>query len=349
MHQRHVLFVSCVRVCLRPRVFLAVVVGAAASLFPVRQVAHAQQPAAACDGLVPTAVGGPKPPDRVVALRWLGTANYELAYRNTVVLLDAYYDRGPRNRPIGITPDAVSHADVIFIGHAHFDHISDAASIALKTRALVVGAPQSIKVVLASGVPPSQTRVVTGKGGEVLQFDGFTVEPILAHHSVLSPLVIAKFHDAIATVLGAPTPADSAAEAAIIARGSFDPSISTEGTIAYLFTFDGGFRLIFLDSAGPITDAERDVMARIGRTDVAIVAYAGQYVAQAQVAATLPLVKLFKSDLYLPAHHDEIAGFGLDLGLEPLFMAIREQLPGTKTIAPLYLSPVCVNADRRAH
>lgn len=312
-------------------------------------VAHAQHPAAACDGLVPTAVGGPKPPEQVVVLRWLGTANYELAYRNTVVLLDAYYDRGPRNRPIGITPDAVTHADVIFIGHAHFDHISDAASIALKTRALVVGAPQSIRVVLASGVPTGGTRVVTGKGGEILHFDGFTVEPILAHHSVLSPPVLTKFREAIATVLAPPTPADSAAEAAVIARGSFDPAISTEGTIAYLFTFDGGFRLIYLDSAGPITDAEREVMARIGRSDVAIVAYQGQYVAQAQVAATLPLVKLFKPDLYLPAHHDEIAGLFLDLGLEPLFMAIREQLPGTKMVAPLYLSPVCVNVDRRAH
>ncbi len=347
MHQRHLLFICCVRVCLRRRVFAAVV-GAAATLFPVRQVAHAQNPAAACDGLVPTAVGGPKPPDRIVVLRWLGTANYELAFRNTVVLLDAYYNRGPRNRPTGITPDAVTHADVIFIGHAHFDHISDAASIALKTRALVVGAPQSIQVVLASGVPPSRTRVVTGKGGEVLQFDGFTVEPILAHHSVLSPPVLAKFRDAIATVLALPTPADSAAETAIIARGSSDPAISAEGTIAYLFTFDGGFRLIYLDSAGPITDAERDVMARVGRSDVAIVAYQGQYVAQSQVAATLPLVKLFKPDLYLPAHHDEIAGLFLDLGLEPLFMAIREQLPGTKMVAPLYLSPVCVNVDGHA-
>lgn len=349
MHQRHLLLVCCVRVCLRSRVFMAAVVGAVASLFPMWQVAHAQRGATACDGLVPAAVGGPKPPDRVVVLRWLGTANYELAYRNTVVLLDAYYDRGPRNRRIGITPDAVTHADVIFIGHAHFDHISDASSIALKTRALVVGAPQSIQVVLASGVPASRTRVVTGKGGEVLQFDGFTVEPILAHHSLLSPPVLAKFRDAIATALGPLTPADSAAEAVVMARGSFDPAISDEGTIAYLFTFDGGFRLIYLDSAGPITDAERGVMARIGRSDVAIVAYQGQYVAEAQVAATLPLVKLFKPDLYLPSHHDEIAGLFLDLGLEPLFMAIREQLPGTKMVAPLYLSPVCVNVERRAH
>jgi L-ascorbate metabolism protein UlaG (beta-lactamase superfamily) len=296
---------------------------------------------AVCSNLVPAAVGGPTSPASVIQLRWLGTANYELVYGKTVVLLDAYYDRGPRNRPIGLRPDAITRADLILVGHAHFDHISDAAAVAIKTGSLVVGAPLSIKVVRDLGVPSVQTRLVTGRGGELLRFEGFTVQPILARHSVLAPAVLAKFRAAIREVIGPPTAADSLAEAAIRRRGSPDPGVETEGTIAYLFTFDTGFRLLFLDSAGPITDEERAVMAKIGRTDVAIVAYQGQYVARAQIAVTLPLLQLFRPETYIPAHHDEIAGLFLDLGLEPLFLAIREQLPGTKTISPLYLTPMC--------
>ena len=36
--------------------------------------------APACRSLVPTAVGGPKPPDGMLTIRWLGTTNYEIAY-----------------------------------------------------------------------------------------------------------------------------------------------------------------------------------------------------------------------------------------------------------------------------
>ena len=134
------------------------------------------------------------------------------------------------------------------------------------------------------------------------------------------------------------------AETAIVRRGTFDPKVITEGTIAYLFTFDNSFRLIFRDSAGPITDAERAVMARIGgKTDVAIVAYMGQYLAERQMASTLPIVQLYQPRLYLPAHHDARAGVFMDIGLEPLFTAIRDQMPGTSYLSPLYREPVCLD------
>jgi hypothetical protein len=183
-----------------------------------------------CSSLVPATVGGPPPPASIIQLRWLGTANYELAHGRTVVLLDAYYNRGPRNRPIGLLPDAITRADIIFIGHAHFDHISDAAAVALKTGALVVGARLSIQVVRDLGVPSSQTRVVSGRGGELLRFDGFTVEPIRAHHSVLAPAVLAKFRAAITEVIGSPT-ADTRAPSRFPAYNSVTGSRSITSRI----------------------------------------------------------------------------------------------------------------------
>jgi L-ascorbate metabolism protein UlaG (beta-lactamase superfamily) len=262
-----------------------------------------------------------------------------------VILLDAYYDRGPRNRPIGITAAAVTHADAILIGHGHFDHVSDAAVIARKTGAPVIGAEQSIGFLRSLGVPARQLRFVTGRGGEVLRFKGFTVEPILARHSILAGPVVAKFREAIAAVLGPPSDAEREAEIAIRARQSGDTTLETAGTLAYLFTFANEFRLIFLDTAGPITAEERALMKRIGQTDVAIVAYQGQYLARAQIANTLPLIKLFNPAIYLPSHHDEIAGLFPDLGIEPLFMALRDEMPQTSTIAPLYRSPICLELN----
>jgi L-ascorbate metabolism protein UlaG (beta-lactamase superfamily) len=299
----------------------------------------------ACRSRTPAAIGGPMPPEGILAIRWLGTTNFELAYRGAVVLLDAYYDRGPRNRPIGFAPRDVKHADEIFVGHAHFDHMADAASVGTQTGAAVVGAPTVTETAISLGLPAKQA--VTVRGGEVLKYKGFTVEAILARHSTLAPEVLDAFRKAIAAAAGAPTSEEAAAEAAILKRGTFDPKVITEGTIAYLFTFDSGFRLIFRNSAGPITDAERAAIKRVGgKTDVAIVGYIGQYVARRQIAATLPIIQLYNPRLYLPAHHDEIAGTFVDIGLEPLFMAIEEQLPGTSFLSPLYREPVCVDVRK---
>jgi L-ascorbate metabolism protein UlaG (beta-lactamase superfamily) len=312
------------------------------------QMAHTT--ADGCSDLTPALIGGPVPASASrLTIRWLGCTNYELAYRSQVILLDTYYDRGPRNRSIGFTAEQVRRANAIFIGHGHGDHMSDAVQVAAQTGARVIGAPVTMDRAFSGGLPSSQGVTVTGRGGELLRFNGFTVEPILARHSTLSPTVLAAFRNAITTVIGSPTPEVAAIEAAIFAKGTSDPRVITEGTIAYLFTFDSGFKLIYRNSAGPITEFEREAMARVGRTDVAIVAYIGQYVAEAQIAVTLPLIELYNPDVFLPAHHDEIAGTFLDIGTEPLFMAIRDTRPTTTSIAPLYRTPVCLNVAARRH
>jgi hypothetical protein len=129
------------------------------------------------------------------------------------------------------------------------------------------------------------------------------------------PVALKVLHPDLAHALGP----EAAAEAAIKFRGSDDPTVGSEGTLAYLLTFDTGFRLIWLDSAGPITEEERGLMARVGQTDVAIVAYQGQYLAERQVAATLPLVKLFQPGLYLPAQMRLAAALGQDRSAAEIF------------------------------
>jgi hypothetical protein len=143
------------------------------------------------------------------------------------------------------------------------------------------------------------------------------------------------------------TPQDLAAENAIRAKGSFAPEVITEGTIAYAFTFDTGFKLLWLDSAGPVTDGDRALAQRLGPVDIAIIAYQGHPVAETQVPVTLELVKLFRPHTFLPSHHDEIFGAFVDLGVEPLFEAVQEALPGTRTIAPLHRRAMCFDIRKK--
>jgi hypothetical protein len=303
------------------------------------------QPADACKSLIPAAMGGPMPGDKnTIALRWLSTSNYELAFRDQVILLDAYFDQGPRSRPTGIVPGEVKKTDAIFIGHPHFDHISDVGPIAQRTNARVIGAPITIDTAYKLGVPQGRGTAVAG--GETLKFDGFTVDAALAQHSTLKSEVLqtlGKLYDADA---GPATPEQAAAEAAIRAKGTFDPSVITKGTIAYGFTFDTGFKLLWLDSAGPITDGVRALAAKLAPVDIAIVGYQGHPVAQVQVPVTLEIVKLFKPRTYMPAHHDQIYGTFVDLGVEPLFEAIEDALPGTRTIAPLHRRATCFDISK---
>lgn len=305
---------------------------------------------AACQSLTPAATGGPMPKDStVVVLRWLGTSSHELAFRDMVILLDAYYDRPPRARPLGFKREDIKRANAIFIGHGHSDHMADAPYVAARTGATVTGGPPTIEQARLMGLPEKQAITVTG--GEVQKFDGFTVKAILAHHALRDPQFLEKVRGAVAAMndaaFGEPTEVDKQYAQQIRGRGTSDPRVVTEGTIAYLFTFGNGFRLLWLDSAGPITEGERKVMQRIGTTDVALVAYQGHYVPARQIEATLPLVKLFHPGVFIPTHHDAGTTSHVDMAGYPLFMAIRHELPETRSISPLYRTPVCFNTETK--
>ncbi len=330
------------RQCAVLKVVAAAVAGFAAC-------AHAQaagQDADACRSLLPSAMGGPllRDPGKIM-LRWLSTSNYELVYRGQVFLLDAYFDRGPRNRPTGIVPSEVKQADAIFIGHAHFDHMSDAAPIAQRTKAKVIGAPVTIETAYKLGLPEGQGTVVAG--GETLKFKGVTVDAALAQHSTLSRDVLDTLGRLYDLDAGPATPEQAEAEKAILAKGTFSPEVITKGTIAYAFTFDTGYRLVWIDSAGPVTDGVRALAQKLAPVDIAIVAYQGHPVAQVQVPVTLELVKLFRPRIFMPAHHDQIFGTFVDLGVEPLFEAVQDALPGTQTIAPLHRRPNCFDISKK--
>jgi hypothetical protein len=311
--------------------------------------AQTQPPAAmqaACLSLVPASQGGPTPSGDVAILRWLGTSNYELAYHGKIVIMDTFYDRPARTPSLGFTVDQVRKADVILIGHAHFDHISDVAAVAAQTGALVVGSAITTAQAIELGVPKAQT--ITVAGNETLRYGDIAIRPTHIIHSTIEDGLIPAL-DALYKVDAMPlTPEQKMQSAAVHVRGSRDPRIITEGTMGFTFTFPNGFTIVWFDSVGDPSAEERQLASELAPVDVAIFPWTPHPISETQLAYTFQHLQLFRPRLYLPDHHDSIWGVWLDNGLAPLFMRIRDDLPGTKFTEPLYRSAICVNTSGNA-
>jgi L-ascorbate metabolism protein UlaG (beta-lactamase superfamily) len=309
-------------------------------------VSEPRDPACQAATLVSTGGAAPRHP-RTLAVRWTGFSNFELAYNGRIILLDAYFDRGSIFPPLGFKAADVKKADLLLIGHGHVDHMSDAASVGARTGATVVGAPVSIEKLMTQPIEPKQLRTVTGKGGEVLKFDGFTVEPILGRHGQPTRQVTEAMEHALGSVTPPMTAEQRAEQDTIRARGTSDPRVIAEGTIAYLITLDNGFRILFRDSGGRVTDYEKAAMERIGRVDLALVAVSAEYLNSSTVSQALEHMRTYKPVVYMPAHHD--AAFtgrpGLWRSTEPLFQAMKDENPALITVSKQYREPVCFNTE----
>jgi L-ascorbate metabolism protein UlaG (beta-lactamase superfamily) len=296
----------------------------------------------ACNSHQAAITGGPTPPasSDTVVIRWLANANFEFAYKGSVYLFDAYFDRTPRSHKLGFKAADITKAKAIFVSHAHFDHISDIGPVARQTGAPVVGAPITVETARKLGVPDSQ--LVVAKGGETMTFGDATVEIALAQHSTIQPGLLEIY----ASLYGNDSPPFAEQEKTILnyvrSLGTFDPKVITEGTLAYGLVFPSGFKAVLVGSSGPITPGVRALAEKLGPVDVLIVAYQVHAVADTQIEYTWPFIELFKPKLFLPAHHDSAPPAWVDLGLEPLFDRIREKMPNTAFLAPLYRSPICV-------
>jgi len=306
----------------------------------------------ACQTLMPAAAGGPLPtnPD-VLVLRFLGVSNYELAYRDNVILLDAGIDKLAWWAPNNIAPEEMTrHVNAILIGHAHGEHLWDAPSIGEKTGALVVGDPIAMKWVRSTGrIGEKKMAVVRGLGGEneIFKFNGLSVEAVQGHHNIVPDEYMRKDRaaaEAIGALKGGLTPEQQAHDRRLNGAVPLDAvereKLITEGTIAYFLTFDNGFKAFYTDSAGPTTEAEKKIMQGKTGIDLGFIPYYGGELA---IPITMEYVRLFKPTVMLPTHHDGHRNRMLDMPMGPLNLAIRDEFPKSKAIAPLLRAPVCIN------
>jgi L-ascorbate metabolism protein UlaG (beta-lactamase superfamily) len=299
----------------------------------------------ACETASLVSTGGAFPKDsQTLAIRWTGYTNFELVYNGQIILLDAHFDRGSMFPPLGFTAADVKRANVILLGHGHLDHMSDAASVGARTGAVVVGAAVTTDKLKTQSIDAKQIRTVTGRGGELLEFPGFKVEPILGRHGEPPKNVTEAFDNALKATSPAPTKEQIAERNKIRERGTNDSRVVTEGTIAFLITLDNGFRIMFRDSGGVITDYEKAAMQRTGRVDVALVAVSAAYLHTLTAQRALEHMRAYKPDVYIPGHHD--APFnGLWRATEPLFQALKDENPNIITVSRGYREPICFDTE----
>ncbi len=217
------------------------------------------------------------------SLDWFGCATFRLALDDLVVWLDAYLDRVADAPGPGVRPDEVTEADWILVGHSHFDHLWGAERIARNTGARVVGSYETVRVLLAAGVPPAQLLAVVG--GERVRLGPHVVVSVYPsqHSCVWSHQ---QFPGAAQTCLGdlGLTLDEQNARLGELAawllslgpgvldhlRASDQHTLGDGGALVFVLETPAG-RLLYQDTSGCWTSMLRGV-----RPDVAILAAAGR-------------------------------------------------------------------------
>jgi len=91
----------------------------------------------------------------------MGTAAFEICAGGKTLLIDPFVSRPPlwrvvTGRPLAHDENEIARsfprADIILIGHSHFDHLMDAPSIARRTGAVIAGSPTTCFIAESMGI-----------------------------------------------------------------------------------------------------------------------------------------------------------------------------------------------------
>lgn len=212
-----------------------------------------------------------------VILKYLGTAGWEISDGRTTLLVDPYLSRLNMTSPNDdvlpgdtrkrFTPaDAVEsdtatidkhiqRADFILVTHTHTDHALDVPYIARKTGATLIGTESARNLARAYGI--AGDKLIVARGGDDLEFDGWSVRVIPSLHGILRRAPFLRRDP------NAP-PAPSVISLDVTAPLHLN-QFAEGGTLAYLIRLGGKQLLIF----GSMNYIEREVEGL--RPDVAFV------------------------------------------------------------------------------
>ncbi|HZW35785.1 MAG TPA: metal-dependent hydrolase [Candidatus Deferrimicrobiaceae bacterium] len=118
-----------------------------------------------------------------VKIRWFGHSGFSIEDPSgKTVLVDPWFQGNPS---ASAGPEAISKADFLLLTHDHFDHSADAADLARRTGALIVGIFELTGDLKSRGVPESQL-LNGGSGmnvGGTVDLGGFSFTMTEARHS----------------------------------------------------------------------------------------------------------------------------------------------------------------------
>ncbi|MFD3915330.1 MBL fold metallo-hydrolase [Streptomyces sp. NPDC058603] len=315
----------------RRSVLRTAVLGTAAGL-ALPTAASAADPARTT--AAPSGTASRRAPGRAdpVSWRWLGTSGWRMDLDGRTVLFDPYVTRFPTGLFDG-TFDAATeletdeglvdrHAgrpEVILVSHSHWDHLNDVPYLAKTTGARVVGTETTYHLLCSLGVDPAQLSVV--RGGEVLDFGGYTVEAVASvhsrnkNHSYFSP-----------GTLNAP-PATAPTTIGELPEGD---------TLAFQVTFGNGPSVFLMGGSDFI---EREVTGL--RPDIAMVAVPSstathRYVPRLMGALGSPgvVVPVHWDNFEVPLSGPPLRDPGADL--DGLVAGVRAASPASRVVVPDY-------------
>ncbi|MFG2697131.1 MBL fold metallo-hydrolase [Kitasatospora sp. NPDC048407] len=163
---------------------------AGAALLPVAGVGAGAAVGASAGVAAAAETDEPAPTGGETVYRWLGNSGWRIEGNGKTVLFDPYITRYPTNdfdpkTKLAVAPDLIDQhigkPDLVLVSHCHWDHFNDVPYIAKHHGVQVVGTATACHLLRAMGVKPEQLIVV--KGGEYLDFGGFTVQVVASLHS----------------------------------------------------------------------------------------------------------------------------------------------------------------------
>ncbi|MEU0073120.1 MBL fold metallo-hydrolase [Streptomyces sp. NPDC006332] len=290
-----------------------------------------------------------------VELRWLGVAGWEIVIDGgRSILFDPYLSRMPcldrtgrldPRLPLRPDRDLVERVaadrlagppELVLLSHGHFDHVADVPQLVArpawqKARIRTVCDETVRHLLTAMGTPPTRLDdVIQVKGGEYLQFDGYTVEVFRSLHSQLTG------HGCFAPGRRLAAPPRPAVLGDLV-----------EGdTLAYQVSVEGGPSVLLMGASNFV---ERE-LAGI-RPDVALVPMSSHSALHRYVERLLRAVG--DPPLLIPTHHDDMATSllaspaRLTASVEP---SAAEELsrvaaPGSHVLRPRPLRPVALTTQ----
>lgn len=285
---------------------------------------------------------------RPLEITYLGNAGWQIAEGGIVILVDPNLSQFRKNAPAGqltgddpiALPDPASidahigKADYILITHGHDDHMLDAPYIAKKTGAVIICTASAANIARARGVGDrfnpmhvdirkirTQPLIVV-RGGEDLQFRGFSLQVIPSLHTELFDK---RYYDGF---WADDTPAGLKAPL-------HESDYRDGGTLIYLLRI-GGHRIFIMGSMNYI---QRNVSGL--RPDIAIVG-AGTDRRQIYHYTERLMRALGDPAVVFPTHWDDYGTKPRSEALKQVrtFVAeVRAASPRTRVIVPQYFRP----------
>ena len=232
-------------------------------------------------------------------LTWLGTNGWKIQFRandsERTVLVDPYLARFKTGffvkngfdpttplepaDPTLIERHVPESVDQILVGHGHWDHMADVPAIQRHSHAMVIGSETHWHLLRGFGLADSSLVVV--EGGEVMAFDGYTIEVFAGLHS-MGPTK--KFALPGHLVADPPTPTTVG-------------DLPEGDSLCYLLTIDDGPSLFIMSTANFV---ERNLSGI--RPDVALIA--GLFRNQISYYTERLLGALDYPSVLLPTHWD---------------------------------------------